>query len=85
MRVGRLLWSNDISAEYSTADNPKFPKQMNEVGRPCWCVPPSWWAFVDGGYVRNNVVGPSPTAWIRMICTPYVCGARDRGREGFNQ
>eukprot|EP00903_Cladosiphon_okamuranus_P009772 g9291.t1 len=31
MRVGRLLWSNDISAEYSTADNPKFPKQMNEV------------------------------------------------------
>lgn len=33
MRVGRLLWSNDISAEYSTADNPKFPKQMNEVGQ----------------------------------------------------
>ncbi|CAM9460398.1 unnamed protein product, partial [Ectocarpus fasciculatus] len=31
MRVGRLLWSNDISAEYSTLDNPKFPKQMNEV------------------------------------------------------
>ncbi|CAN0417423.1 unnamed protein product, partial [Ectocarpus sp. 12 AP-2014] len=28
MRVGRLLWSNDISAEYSTLDNPKFPKQM---------------------------------------------------------
>lgn len=33
MRVGRLLWSNDISAEYSTADNPKFPKQMNEVSQ----------------------------------------------------
>lgn len=31
MRVGRLLWSNDISAEYSTADNPKLNKQMNEV------------------------------------------------------
>lgn len=31
MRVGRLLWSNDISAEYSTADNPKLQKQMNEV------------------------------------------------------
>lgn len=34
MRVGRLLWSNDISAEYSTLDNPKFPKQMNEVSVP---------------------------------------------------
>lgn len=32
MRVGRLLWSKDISAEYSTVDNPKLKKQMDEVG-----------------------------------------------------
>lgn len=31
MRLGRLLWSNDISAEYSTADDPKLKRQMNEV------------------------------------------------------
>lgn len=31
MRVGRLLWSNDISAEYSTADNPSLKKQITEV------------------------------------------------------
>lgn len=31
MRLGRLLWDNDISAEYSTTDNPKLKKQMDEV------------------------------------------------------
>lgn len=38
MRVGRLLWSKDISAEYSTADNPKFPKQMNEVSQSALAI-----------------------------------------------
>lgn len=31
MRLGRMLWSSDISAEYSTADNPKLKKQLDEV------------------------------------------------------
>ncbi|CAM9538872.1 unnamed protein product, partial [Discosporangium mesarthrocarpum] len=31
MKVGRTLWSNNISAEYSSADNPKLKKQLDEV------------------------------------------------------
>lgn len=54
MRVGRLLWSKDISAEYSTADNPKFPKQMNEVRQSFLCLFTAAWLML--GYFKVSTV-----------------------------
>jgi len=31
MRVARQLWNNNISAEYSHLDNPKFKKQLDDA------------------------------------------------------
>ena len=31
MKIAKLLWSNNISAEYSHQDNPKFKRQLEEV------------------------------------------------------
>ena len=77
MRVGRLLWSNDISAEYSTADNPKFPKQMNEVGqdltRRRFC-----WPRVDAVAMPHHLSGPRFVAFedCCMYTTAVPVGSR---------
>lgn len=31
MRIAQILWQNNISAEYSHQDNPKFKKQLDEA------------------------------------------------------